>query len=603
MSMSLRVIKVSIAGLALASTMGLCLSNSLAYADSSEQSVDPSTATDSTEGQDIQLGNLLIERSNDMQKVAANDSSITFTLLNGAAIAARVVPQDETATPATVTPQQKDPYAALCDGSPLSTLDYENGDIAFTVSFYLNDEKGDVYAYAPVPLAKGSDETELLEVIIPVEGFNESLPYVDVLFKSIKPAQTDKSLILGALGSLSDAQQAEDDAIPPFDDNLILGDFDSGPVHIPGPLSDMPFVSPEGYSITSVNILSEVDSKAGDIPLKSVSFEIVYENGFARVTESREYTFRFESGQWVSVSTSQKGMTAEAISGIDDTQITSNATLILDYIDENCPVQDKDGNAVSMHDLYVQCKECTVTSNLTAREGGSATLHLVSDVSIGQCEADITVNFAWAEEGGWVITGCTLSKDAGKVTFQNLIGTWTGEWTEEKHESGQACFYGKANPFVIDIKSVDDVSQTIRADICFAVHDHILLDNAADYVAPFETSYDTYSGDVICTYTDVLIPLYVKMNDTNVYSAYEAAQTNADIEIAFSATSTPGVLKVEVKSAVRLWAGAERFSDVYYIDFHKSESIEETPVEAGTTSDAAATDASQLLDEVAVESA
>lgn len=603
MSMSLRVIKVSIAGLALTSTMGLCLGNSLAYADSSEQSVDPSTATDSTEGQDIQLGNLLIERSNDMQKVAANDSSITFTLPNDAAIAARVVPQDETATPATVTPQQKDLYAALCDGSPLSTLDYENGDIAFTVSFYLNDEKGDVYAYAPVPLAKGSDETELLEVIIPVEGFNESLPYVDVLFKSIKPAQTDKSLILGALGSLSDAQQAEDDAIPPFDDNLILGDFDSGPVHIPGPLSDMPFVSPEGYSITSVNILSEVDSKAGDIPLKSVSFEIVYENGFARVTESREYTFRFESGQWVSVSTSQKGMTAEAIAGIDDNQIVSNATLILDYIDENCPVQDKDGNTVSMHDLYVQCKECTVTSNLTAREGGSATLHLVSDVSIGQCEADITVNFAWAEEGGWVITGCTLSKDAGKVTFQNLIGTWTGEWTEEKHEADQACLFGRSNPFVITVKSVDDVSSTARVDMTFVVHDHQNLKNATDYVAPYTSERNgDFSGDIVTMCSDVLIPLSVDMNGVEVYSAIDAAQTGVDVSLVFTCNSSSGMLKVAVNRGNYAFDSLWR-KDVYYIDFHKPETVEKAPVEADTTSDAAATDASQLLDETVAEGA
>lgn len=603
MSVSLRVMKVSIAGLALASTMGLCLGNSLAYADSSEQSVDPSTAIDSADGQDIQLGNLLIERSNDMQKISADSSSMTFVLPNDAAIAARIVPQDKTATPAAVTPQQKDPYAALCDGSPLSTLDYENGDITFTVSFYLNDEKGDVYAYAPVPLAKGSDETELLEVIIPVEGFNESLPYVDVLFKSIKPAQTDKSLILGALGSLSDAQQAEDDAIPPFDDNLILGDFDSGPVHIPGPLSDMPFVSSEGYSITSVNILSEVDSKAGDIPLKSVSFEIVYENGFARVTESREYTFRFESGQWVSVSTSQKGMTAEAIAGIDDTQLASNATLILDYIDENCPVQDKDGNTVSMHDLYVQCKECAVTSNLTAREGGSATLHLVSDVSIGQCEADITVNFAWAEEGGWVITGCTPSKDAGKVTFQNLIGTWTGEWAEEKHEADQACLFGRSNPFVITVKSVDDVSSTARVDMTFVVHDHQNLKNATDYVAPYTSERNgDFSGDIVTMCSDVLIPLSADMNGVEVYSAIDAAQTGVDVSFVFTCNSSSGMLKVAVNRGNYAFDSLWR-KDVYYIDFHKAEPTEETPVEADTTSDAAATDASQLLDETVAEGA
>ena len=43
--------------------------------------------------------------------------------------------------------------------------------------------------------------------------------------------------------------------------------------------------------------------------------------------------------------------------------------------------------------------------------------------------------------------------------------------------------------------------------------------------------------------------------------------------------------------------------DVYYIDFHKAEPAEETPVEADTTSDAAATDASRLLDETVAEGA
>ena len=374
-------------------------------------------------------------------------------------------------------------------------------------------------------------------------------------------------------------------------------------MHIPGPLSDMPFVSSEGYSITSVNILSEVDSKAGDIPLKSVSFEIVYENGFARVTESREYTFRFESGQWVSVSTSQKGMTAEAIAGIDDTQLASNATLILDYIDENCPVQDKDGNTVSMHDLYVQCKECAVTSNLTAREGGSATLHLVSDVSIGQCEADITVNFAWAEEGGWVITGCTPSKDAGKVTFQNLIGTWTGEWTEEKHEADQACLFGRSNPFVITVKSVDDVSSTARVDMTFVVHDHQNLKNATDYGAPYTSERNgDFSGDIVTMCSDVLIPLSADMNGVEVYSAIDAAQTGVDVSLVFTCNPSSGMLKVAVNRGNYAFDSLWR-KDVYYIDFHKAEPAEETPVEADTTSDAAVTDASRLLDETVAEGA
>ena len=96
-------------------------------------------------------------------------------------------------------------------------------------------------------------------------------------------------------------------------------------------------------------------------------------------------------------------------------------------------------------------------------------------------------------------TGVTASaadeeEDAGESQLQALVGTWTGELTETRGGSHN-CFGASEHPLKLVIKSINDSTGQLKADVTVLFHGHRSSDLSSDV--------DTFDGDKVLTFEDL----------------------------------------------------------------------------------------------------
>ena len=100
-------------------------------------------------------------------------------------------------------------------------------------------------------------------------------------------------------------------------------------------------------------------------------------------------------------------------------------------------------------------------------------------------------------------TGVTASaadeeedEDSGDSQLQALVGTWTGELTETDASGGSHnCFGASEHPLKLVIKSINDSTGQLKADVTVLIHGH--------KPSAYSSDVDTFDGDQVLTFEDL----------------------------------------------------------------------------------------------------
>lgn len=320
---------------------------------------------------------------------------------------------------------------------------------------------------------------------------------------------------------------------------------------------------PLEYVSSEVTSISDVYNAADR---KVVIVESAYENASVTVTVAYEAVLYLEDGAWQSDVCSPVDQTYAPSGPIANELLLDRVPTFLQFIDDEHPVADSDGNEVSLMDLYGENFQAEVVENATGESNASATLNISAMQGISSYAGEITVSFDWDDESGdWAIVDVEPSDDIILASFEGLLGTWSGEFYEEDHNESiyhfAACYGGRDNPPTITFKSIDEQAMTAVVDISCLVHGHESLDNPAE----------TTEGDEVLTVTDVLITLEPDQLD-DWYQVYEQERYRVFIQ-----TGSDGTLRMRIETMSIHDTGREQAWRTDYFTMSRSNASGEAP--------------------------
>lgn len=320
---------------------------------------------------------------------------------------------------------------------------------------------------------------------------------------------------------------------------------------------------PLEYVSSQVDSISEVHN-ADD--RKVVIVKSTYENASVTVTVTYETVFYLEDDAWQYQSFSPVEQTYVPSGHIADEALIEHVPSFLEFVDEEHPVTEPDGDEVSLMELYGESFQAEVLDNSTGESGGSATLAISAMHGISSYAGEIEVSFDWDDEAGdWTFVDVRPSDDIALASFDGLLGTWTGEFYEEEHNDSiynlAACYGGRVNPPSITLKSIDEQAMTAVVDITCLVHGHGSLDNPAD----------SAEGDEVITVNDVLITLEPDRLD-DWYQVYEQERYRVFIQ-----TGSDGTLRVKIETMYIHDTGRGQAWRTDYFTMTRVDSSEEAP--------------------------
>lgn len=250
------------------------------------------------------------------------------------------------------------------------------------------------------------------------------------------------------------------------------------------------------YKSAEVTSTAEPDVANDSVIYKYVT--AIYENQDYQVYVYYADTYQYENDTWTRVDRYENGFDVKPLGGISDEAIIAHVPTMMQVIDADSE-KARDEN---LQALYQANTSFTVTENNTDTDGGTATIAISALSGFKGYSGTITADFSWdyTEDSGvetWVIDSASVDDGAYEVSYDTLIGTWTGTLTSTSSHSKE-CYGGRNSPPTITIKSVDNTAKTITLDITCLVHVH-------SYVTGQDV--ETSDGDQLLSFNNVLATL------------------------------------------------------------------------------------------------
>lgn len=269
--------------------------------------------------------------------------------------------------------------------------------------------------------------------------------------------------------------------------------------------------SDASYEISSIDITSkehaDVDSTMGFLGVDdryAIAATVHGSNGSADADLAITFDWIHWNGQWGCTGLSSCELTsARATQGVDEDRLTKNALTVLDAAGSDAVrSQDyRDGSAtVSDASFDENAQTCTATIDYTSP----------SPYAVYAATARASFSF---DSGRWQLDSATV-EGSDTPSYDAMLGTWTGTFTEQPLYEGATCDGAKGNDLTIKITSVDAASGTVEGTFSGLSHNH----------GPLEADADSTDGDAL---TDE-IPFTAQLgNSLGVGGTYVSVDTSA----------------------------------------------------------------------------
>ncbi len=274
----------------------------------------------------------------------------------------------------------------------------------------------------------------------------------------------------------------------------------------------------EDFTLQSVKILGKDKEDLGQNGVSllgynisegwSVDLEVVYANNDAQITKSGNVYVVKANGDWAFITFSPSNLTTtqtKVTSGVDKKKLIENIDSVLG--------KAADGQT-TLRNIYDEDSFKVKKESLDS-EGGTDTVTIACKKSTAYSEAKATVTATFEyTTSGWSLKSAKASKNAAKVSYQKMVGTWNGEFKQQWERS---CFAGKTNPLKVNITKVDESTGKIEGTFDCVVHDHSEASN----------SEDSDAGDQILTEQAFTMALPITAGDagtTSLSDDYERPQ-------------------------------------------------------------------------------
>ena len=282
------------------------------------------------------------------------------------------------------------------------------------------------------------------------------------------------------------------------------------------------------YSIKSVKVLNKQKGNMQDVSSYQVMgvritdpysarVEVVFANDDSEVTKQGNINLVKANGKWDTIyfTGSELDTTGTKVTGgVDEKKVIQNMGTILSTADAS-------GYSMSLSSLYDNGDFKVKKSDLNSDKAtDTVKISCKSSSTYSESKGTITAKFVYGGNG-WELNSVKASDDIDKVSYQKLVGTWTGKFKSQS--SGEECFGGKANPVKVTITKVDDETGEVEGTFNGVAHNHKTPDNAEDSDA----------GDTVLT--DVPFNMVFTFNSSWSYPSddYECPQ-DANGKVTFS---------------------------------------------------------------------
>lgn len=271
------------------------------------------------------------------------------------------------------------------------------------------------------------------------------------------------------------------------------------------------------YSIKSVKVLNKQKSNTQGVSSYqfmgvrisdpySATVEVVFANDDSEVTKQGNINLVKANGKWDTIyfSGSELDTTGTKVTdGVDEKKVIQNIGTILSTADVS-------GYSTSLSSLYSNGDFKVKKSDLNSDKAtDTVKISCKSSSAYSESKGTITAKFVYGSNG-WELNSVDASDDIDKVSYQKLVGTWTGKFKSQS--SSEECFGGKANPVKVTITKVDDETGEVEGTFSGVAHNHKTPDNAEDsdagdtvltdvpfnMVFTFNTSWSYPSDDYEC---------------------------------------------------------------------------------------------------------
>lgn len=282
------------------------------------------------------------------------------------------------------------------------------------------------------------------------------------------------------------------------------------------------------YSIKSVKVLSKQKGNMQGVSSYQVMgvritdpysarVEVVFANDDSEVTKQGNINLVKANGKWDTIyfTGSELDTTGTKVTGgVDEKKVIQNMGTILSTADAS-------GYSMSLSSLYDNGDFKIKKSDLNSEKAtDTVKISCKSSSTYSESKGTITAKFVYGGNG-WELNSVKASDDIDKVSYQKLVGTWTGKFKSQS--SSEECFGGKANPVKVTITKVDDGTGEVEGTFSGVAHNHKTPDNAED----------SDSGDTVLT--DVPFNMVFTFNSSWSYPSddYECPQ-DANGKVTFS---------------------------------------------------------------------
>lgn len=235
--------------------------------------------------------------------------------------------------------------------------------------------------------------------------------------------------------------------------------------------SDSTFGSGKAFKVTSVDDVTSTKETLPE-PYRKIYGDEVYtltatvkaSNGSIEATGHAEAGYAKSGNSWQMVSQpTVTNITYKATKAIEKDVLVKNANSIL----------SKTNQYSDLSRLYGDIKP-TVKSVKLTNDGHGCAVELAYEKSTKFSDAKATVNADFTlDDGVWNVEAATADKNADKVSYDKLIGTWTGKFTEQDAIDNHHCYGAQDKELTLKINSVDSDSLKVEGTYTVLAHKHL----------------------------------------------------------------------------------------------------------------------------------
>lgn len=338
----------------------------------------------------------------------------------------------------------------------------------------------------------------------------------------------------------------------------------------PGSLSSS-YVTETPYEIYSVKILNKEKQtvtneekqamQAWGISLDSNTYytyqvEVDLSNDLAEVVKTGSVDVVKYQGEWDLVSfPSLDTQSTTAKAGVNQDKVIGDMTSIL--------MQASTSTGDSLTHVYDD-GTFEIASEKFDADAQTDTIEISckKETSYTESQGTIIAVFAF-KDGRWSLSSATGSDDIYKVSYQKLVGTWTGSFYRQGSPSSGKCYGGQSADVKVVITSVDDTSLKVEGTVSFLAHNH----------GKSESDESSNAGDTVVTdqaFTTTLDNQYVDGFGSFEYAGSYKTSEDSNGQIAIylgfgpydTSAGADAVLGVETQYSGAMYSW-DWFEDIY----------------------------------------